>query len=117
RPASPPPVPTQRTDGDTGDHSPAWWSRAWSDQLAEIESAPAGERYHTLGRRAGRLFALTARPGCPWTVADAERALIDAQIQRAARLGIHAPESEYRAQVRSMREYATRHYSLAGVAR
>src|SRR5699024_10351186 len=91
RPASPPPVPTQRTDGDTGDHSPAWWSRAWSDQLAEIESAPAVERYHTLGRRAGRLFALTARPGCPWTVADAERALIDAQIQRAARLGIHAP--------------------------
>src|SRR5690606_13026283 len=117
RPATPTVMPTQRTTGDTSSHSPAWWARAWEDQLAEIEGAPPGERYHTLGRRAGRLFALTEQPGCPWTADDAERALMEAQLQRAARLGIHAPESEYRAQVRSMREYATRHYGLAGVTR
>ncbi len=117
RPATPTVMPTQRTSGDTGHHSPAWWARAWRDQLAEIESAPPGERYHTLGRRAGRLFALTERPGCPWTADDAERALVEAQERRAVRLGVPVSTSEYRAQVRSMREYATRHYGLSGVAR
>lgn len=117
RPATPTVMPTQRTTGDTSGHSPAWWARAWRDQLAEIESAPPGERYHTLGRRAGRLFALTERPGCPWTADDAERALVEAQERRAVRLGVPVSTSEYRAQVRSMREYATRHYGLAGVAR
>jgi len=116
RPAIPTPMPLQRT-GESGEHSPAYWDRAWHDQLGEIESAPQGERFHVLGRRGGRLFALAARPGCPWTTDEAERALVDAQVRRAARLGIHAPESEYRAQARSMRDYATRHYGMAEVAR
>src|SRR5690606_41367527 len=83
RPATPTVMPTQRTTGDTGGHSPAWWARAWRDQLAEIEGAPPGERYHTLGRWAGRLYALTERPCCPWTSDDAYPTQLEVLERRA----------------------------------
>lgn len=102
-PSPPTPIPAQRAYSE---HTVEYWRVAWSDQLAEIESAPPGERFHTLGRRAGRLFTLTQRPGCPWTPDQAEHALVEAQMTRAARFGIPAPRSEYIAQARAMRAYA-----------
>ena len=59
-----------------GQHPPAWWERAWAEEVARVATAGPHQRQATLPRAARRLVELTGEPGCPWSLAEVEEALL-----------------------------------------